>query len=98
MTSYFSLSGHIGRLEYLVRSIKIASLSILLSSLTISLAAIAIYQFKSELQPRDAFVVFFPIAAAIFAPALWSSICITVRRVRDIGWSPWIVLGWIAFD
>lgn len=86
MPPLFSFSGRIGRLSYLFGSLAVAIGSIvpalLLMGFVVALAATGPGLFLA-----------IPLVLAFGVAMGWIGLALQVRRCRDIGWDPWVVLG-----
>jgi uncharacterized membrane protein YhaH (DUF805 family) len=88
--SLFSLSGRIGRVRYVL-----LSLGLVLGSAVPAVLAAGLL--TTLARSRAGLVLAFVLGVGIGLTLAWSTLALQVRRCRDIGWDPWLVIGgWMA--
>jgi uncharacterized membrane protein YhaH (DUF805 family) len=86
----FSFRGRLGRLRFFIDSLALGGLCLVFAVL------IAFFVFPARSDGLS--LVAFFIGMALCLPiVIWLSLSLYVRRIRDIGWDPLVViLGWVA--
>ncbi|MCJ2068595.1 DUF805 domain-containing protein [Methylobacterium sp. J-030] len=97
MPPLFSFSGRVGRVTYILSTLALGVGAVVLAAG----ALFAIFGFLkgsgSHAPTGPALFLWLPLLVVLGFTCAWSHLTFQVRRLRDIGWNPWIVLGcWFA--